>query len=845
VSLKASHLSWFLLLALQATDAEPAEHPLPLATNYNTGQTGAGFTPQWQMEMIEKGHHLLLTFGGCRLDAKYTEHAKKYHEAALTGAAKKKIPISFACPDFEAALYRDETYRKLPPEDSPLVVGLDGKILDFAVSYPPGKYAGVSPFGVVNWWKHMGRRYTDNELMHKLQEIYPDPPYVVFVSNNEARKLNWSRVEESLRYMEKHGAGKPDVFKQKVTGDGYIERYRALIEGFREGLRQWKDRAVIGAYGGAPLKRMGRTEDWQAWRPPVPGRIAIEPYFWEAVSPSQYITTWNNNSDFTVYGPQTAAMNLVVQKQLFEKVNPKLFWEVSVWDAAFRPSPRAVEKPIKWRQEGQSFPWERYAGFVKWMMWIPRARAVRDFRWWHEPREASGRFPGALNSFGQVIAAVDEVHQFPVLAKFWRQGQLVPNTAHEHPYRHNLPEEVKGYARWFQLDCDANPPWPWGIDTPVEAWSFAYVIGKAPEREWMVFAQAPKSARSNVTVEVPGYGLINVTATQSGSYYHLIEKAKSVTPIVLGGPASVRVRTASQFIAKGKVTGFAVSDVFSPAGELAAFQWDFGDGATAEGASVSHAYAQKGTFVLKLKASGEGGSEVIRTLPIFVDLPPEEGLVVRYSMAPSPTGVLFDASGRNNIGVLHGPTWAEDAERGNVLAFDGKGQYVHIYNNPDLNVWRKESYTSRTTILWFRADRTEGRQMIYEEGGYGSGMSIYLDGNSLYGGVWRRDLWDGTWLSQEGIEPNEWYAVALVLRESSEAAAPGKVELYVDGKKVGTGEGAQLAQHPGDINLGRNGDTRYHDAEARKPGDYFSGQIDDLSIYGRALTKREIKKRSK
>jgi len=534
-----------------------------------------------------------------------------------------------------------------------------------------------------------------------------------------------------------------------------------------------------------------------------------------------------------------------VQKQLFKKINPKLFWEVSVWDAVFRPSPRAVEKPIKWRQEGQSFPWERYAGFVKWLMWIPRARAVRDFRWWHEPREAKGQFPGALNSFGQVIAAVDEVHQFPVLARFWQHGQLVPNTVHEHPYKHNLPEEVKGCARWFQLDCDANPPWPWGIDTPVEVWSFAYVIGEAPEREWMVHAQAPKSARTGVEIQVPGYGPINVTATQSGSYYHVIEKTKGVTPIVLGGPASVRVRTPSPFIERRRATEFAVTDRFCPTGKLTTFQWDFGDGEVAEGASVSHAYAQKGTYVLHLKASGEGANEVTRTLPIFVDLPPEEGLVVRYTMDPSPGGVLFDASGRSNIGVLHGPTWAKDAERGNVLAFNGKDQYVHIYNSPDLNVWRKEPYTSRTTILWFRASRIEGRQMIYEEGGPGSGMNIYLDDDKLYGGIWRREVWDGTWLSEEGIETHKWYAAAFVLRDAGSAATPESVEFYVNGKKVGAGNGTELAEHPGDINLGRNGDTRYHDGEARKPGDTFAGQIDDLSIYSRALSRREIRKRGR
>jgi hypothetical protein len=819
------------------------ERPLPLASNYNTGQTGEGFTPQWQMEMIQKGHHLLLTLAGNAPEARYDERARSCYGQALAKAAELKIPLSFVCPEWESLLYQDERYRNLPPEDCPLVVGLDGKVLDFSVSYPPGKNPGVSPFGPVKWWKEAGRRYSDCELMRELQKAYPGPPYVVFISNNEARKLEWPRVEQCQQYKSRYGEGRSDEFKRKVVGDGYIECYRALVEGFREGLREWRDKAVIGAYGGSPLIRMGRSEGWHEPSLLIPGRLAIEPYYWEAVSPSQYITTWNNNSDFTVYSPQAEAMNLVVERKLYEQARPDIFWEVSVWDAAYRPDPRCVEKPMKWRLEGQSCPWERYAGFVKWVMWMPRARVVRDFRWWHEPREPQGEFPGALNSFRQVMAAVDEVHQTPVLAEFWQRGQLVPNTAHEHPYRFGLPEEAKGENRWFQLDCDANPVWPWGVDTPVEVWSFAYVLGEAPKRQWMLYAQSPRGARPKVAVQLPGYGPVGVAASQSGSYHHVVEETRTVKPVVLGGPPSVRVQVASPFIAPRKPAEFRVADLFYPERQFTSFDWDFGDGSVQQGVTVSHAYSGKGTYAVQLKALDGAETVVSRLLPVFVGLAEEDGLVVRYTMDPSPTDVLYDASGRSNIGVLHGGAWVDDPERGRVLEFDGKGQYVHVYNNPNMNVWRTEPYPSRTTVLWFKAQRTEGRQTLYEEGGSGSGMNLYLDGRKLYGGVWKRDIWEGTWLGCEGIEAGKWYSAALVLREAGAAAGPDRVELYLNGKRVATGSGAQLSSHPGDINLGRNGDTRYHDGEAGMPGDYFAGRLDDLSIYSRALPKSEIRKR--
>lgn len=823
--------------------ASAGDRALPLASNWNTGATGAGFTPEWQMEMIEKGHQLLLTLSFAGPDGKYTDRHKQRCDAVLRKAAAKRIPTSFVCGEWEAPLYREKRYLALPPAESPVVVGRDGKILDFTVSYPPGKNPGISPFGPVKWWKELGRRWSDSELVRALEALYPGPPYVLILSNNEARKLPWQRAEDSKRYVDAHGLGRSDEHKRKVVGDGYIERYRALLSGMREGFGKWRGKVVLGAYGCSPLKRMGRAENWHEWRLSVPGRPSIHCYIWDAVSPSQYLTTWNANNDFSVYSPQTAAMNLVVQKELYRAVNPDLFWEVSVWDAAYRGG-RPLLKPEKWRLECQSVPWERYGGLVKWLMWIPRARVVRDFRWWHEPREQRGNFPGASNSYGQVIAAVDQLRQYPLLAKFWRGGTLVPNTAHEHPYRHNIPEELEAKNRWFLLDCDANPPWPWDVDSPVHVWALAYVIGKAPRREWLVYTFAPQGARTGVAVAIPDYGTVKVDAPQSGSYYHVAEADKSVKAIAVGGPASVAITVASQFVDVGQPVAFSIADPYCPKGELKSFEWAFGDGTRKQGRAVEHAFPRKGQYVVALKASGEGGEEATRLLPIFAGVRPEEGLVVRYLMDHSPIGALHDASGRNSVGGLRGGAWVEDAERGGiVLELDGKDDYAHVYGSPDINTG--EAYRNRSLLLWFRARDVTKRQALYEEGGYGAGMNVYLDGGKLYAGAWNRELWDGTWLTYEGVKAEAWYHVALVLRDAAGTPKPGRLELYVNGRKCGTGPAAQLSAHRGNVSVGSSGGTCYHDGKADKPGAYFAGRLDVLSIYNRALSPEEIQRHAK
>ena len=83
---------------------------------------------------------------------------------------------------------------------------------------------------------HVGRVWTDNLFLKKIQEWYPDPPLVLFISNNEHSKLQWSEVEMSKRYLDTYGPGK-------------TERLQT------QGGRRWLDRALLGAMLGRPCVR--------------------------------------------------------------------------------------------------------------------------------------------------------------------------------------------------------------------------------------------------------------------------------------------------------------------------------------------------------------------------------------------------------------------------------------------------------------------------------------------------------------------------------------------------------------------------------------------------------------
>src|SRR5687768_1238790 len=63
--------------------------PLPLFASWNTGGVGEGFTPTWQMAMLDKGHRLLPWFALERPDSRLEPHQIE----ALQQCAKLGLPV--------------------------------------------------------------------------------------------------------------------------------------------------------------------------------------------------------------------------------------------------------------------------------------------------------------------------------------------------------------------------------------------------------------------------------------------------------------------------------------------------------------------------------------------------------------------------------------------------------------------------------------------------------------------------------------------------------------------------------------------------------------------------------
>jgi len=530
LKMKTLQIGLLLLLMLLATTTKQAQvsvvegirgeatrkntssvgRPLPLVGHWNMGQAKDGFSPDYQMRMIEQGHYLLPWFLMPNPNANPEDPRWiAYYEGSIKRAAEMRLPIALVGTQWESLLSVNDEYLYLPPDGNPNVAMADGKIR-----------REVSPFGPPQAWYEVGMRWGSSPMMRRLQELYPEPPLVLLISNNEHAKLQWTKVEDDRRFAKWFGRGLDDDSKRKVVGDGWIARYRTLEHGFRDGLanENWRANSLFVGYDAFGPAHFGRWAGWMEYSLYSQGRIDPWPLAWDGGSPSFYVFNWAAITDYTVFSPQVETMNWVFMQAEAWRLNPNFWFEMSVWDG--HDSVPENDKRTAYARAGQRFTPERYGGMAQFGMWLLRPRTVREFRGWLDTLEQAESY------FLPVVEAVDRVHHNPTLREFWRKGALVANRAGSHPYQTGVPVEYQNVDRWFLLDTSLDPKRPWELGTPLPVFSLALVMGSAPQRQWLIYAHAPLGERQAVRVTIPGFRAVTINVAVGGSFYLVDEKTR-------------------------------------------------------------------------------------------------------------------------------------------------------------------------------------------------------------------------------------------------------------------------------------------------------------------------------
>jgi len=491
------------------------DNPLPLAGHWNLGEGENGYSPRYQIKLIKEGHYLLPWF---LMPNEYAQPEdprwKNYYEAALKNAAQLKLPISLIGTQWEGKLSIEDKYYNMPPRKNPNVTTVTGEV----------KHE-TSPFGPPEVWYEVGEKWTSSPMLKRMQELYPAPPFILFISNNEHTRLPWKKAEEDRRYLERFGGRQSDEFKRKIVADGWINCYQKLLQGMRDGLTNavWKKRAIFIGYDAFGPSHFARWPGWSEYSLYSKGRISPWPYVWDGASPSFYVFNWSAITDYTVFSPQVEAMNWLFMLEEARSINPNFWFEISTWDG-HEPMMENDKRQVYLRS-GQKFSPERYKGMVQFGMWLLRPRVVREFRGYLDRLDQMEPY------FQPIIDAVDRIHENPILQAFWRKGELVVNRFQSHPYQSFVPEEYQKTARWFLLDTSVDSPRPWQLSTQIPVFAIALVKGKAPQRQWLIYAHSPLQAREKIKIFLPAYQTFIIDVTVAGSFYLVDEKTKTVSAV--------------------------------------------------------------------------------------------------------------------------------------------------------------------------------------------------------------------------------------------------------------------------------------------------------------------------
>lgn len=197
------------------------------------------------------------------------------------------------------------------------------------------------------------------------------------------------------------------------------------------------------------------------------------------------------------------------------------------------------------------------------------------------------------------------------------------------------------------------------------------------------------------------------------------------------------------------------------------------------------------------------------------------GLVAAYGFNENQGSTTADASGRGNTGTATNTTWTTAGRIGNALVFNGTTSLVTVADSASLDLT-----TAMTVEAWVFPTVTLGQWVsivskeqsgslvyfLYARGTGGPAQGVFTSGAEqiLYGTT--------------ALPANTWSHVAATYDGSQQ-------RLYVNGTQV-----ANVARTgtitASTLPLRIGGNTPY--------GNFFTGRIDEVRVYSRALSAAEI-----
>ena len=376
----------------------PEGRPLPLTASWVPG--GMFGMPE-MVEMIKRGHHVLPTIQDPKFGATYhyilqdqdgppTESS--HHLGWLPKLrpefeylAEHKLPFALMGNNWASGPVRleyqyqranNENKKVFPPEQSArLMIEKDGEVTS-------GSWKLSSPFAPDERWAEFGEFWMGHGGMTWLQALYPDPPMVVWLNNNEAGEIGLKHANWSLRFQKQYGNQNLDEdAKQRILQEAYDHKYRVLFDAARQTLTEpaWKNNSLFVAYNAWPRSVKGRT--WER-------NHASEWKRYDGSMPEFYLNDWQiyrGKTDYNYWSPQTEGLRVQSSQDVIFDLDPDHYFASIAWDggqpAARRSAINSMATGMYGTGPQQRWDMHRYEGMVQFGLWAMRPRVMREFRY--------------------------------------------------------------------------------------------------------------------------------------------------------------------------------------------------------------------------------------------------------------------------------------------------------------------------------------------------------------------------------------------------------------------------------------------------------------------------------
>lgn len=292
------------------------------------------------------------------------------------------------------------------------------------------------------------------------------------------------------------------------------------------------------------------------------------------------------------------------------------------------------------------------------------------------------------------------------------------------------------------------------------------------------------------------------------------------------GPTAVASVNTSQ-VETGEAIEFDGSGSSEGDSSIENYSWDFDDGETDTGQTVTHGYSSSGNYTAELTVEDQNDNTDADSIEIEVEATAPDNVVSHWKFDEGSGSTAVDSEGSND-GTINGATYTTDAERGTVLSFDGSNDYIDVGDNSELANQKPMSHA-----VWIKPSDLSSRQKIFHKqdsggSGLGSMMTIESDGSVRYwigdGSDWHRAT------SSKTLSADSWNFVAGTFGDNN------GVRIYVGTDIEGSNS------YTGNVNSNSVPFQIAARNAAGKDQQYVDGMLSDFFRYNSELSEKEVER---